>query len=366
MIPPVAIDDVRVTIPGFDGSAAADQGCELIEAARRLGSGRSADLLRSWCVPHVFGRREEIFASNGEPVRPFQELLSSTARLLHRLADERFPTYASDAAGAPESTPATVERITGEHYGNLFKGFSPDAYWRETEQLLSTRLMRNGVELSAINARSMLDAGCGGGRYTAAWRRIGARPAVGIDISPLNVADARARAAAAGIDYLSYEEGNVLELPFADHRFDIVFSNGVLHHTRDWRQGIVELVRVLKPGGLGWLYLIEHPGGLFWDSIEILRDVMSRVDRGIARHALADLGIAENRIFYMLDHVMVPINIRLTADEIVSCLHSAGATDVRRLTRGADFDRVERIHRGEPYAREKYGVGEHRFLFSKA
>jgi len=67
-----------------------------------------------------------------------------------------------------------------------------------------------------------------------------------------------------------FEHGNVLALPFATSGFAIVFSNGVLHHTVDWEQGVKELVRVLKPGGLGWLYLIENPGGLFWDIIEVL------------------------------------------------------------------------------------------------
>jgi hypothetical protein len=112
--------------------------------------------------------------------------------------------------------------------------------------------------------------------------------------------------------------------------------------------------------------LIENPGGLFWESIEILRELMRDVPRDKARDALAALQIPGNRIFYMLDHVMVPINIRLTPAEIESCLTENGATNVRRLKRGADFDRVERIYQGEPYAIQKFGVGENRYLFSKA
>jgi hypothetical protein len=77
------------------------------------------------------------------------------------------------------------------------------------------------------------------------------------------------------------------------------------------------------------------------------------------------LGIPANRIFYMLDHVLVPVNIRLTPEEIEGCLADAGAVDIRRLTRGADFDRIERIHQKEPYADLKYGVGENRYVFSK-
>ena len=66
-----------------------------------------------------------------------------------------------------------------------------------------------------------------------------------------------------------------------------------------------------------------------------------------------------------LDHVMVPINLRLTAEDIVSALKTAGACSIRRLTRGVEFDRIESIHRRDPYADVKYGVGEHRYVFSK-
>jgi hypothetical protein len=62
----------------------------------------------------------------------------------------------------------------------------------------------------------------------------------------------------------------------------------------------------------------------------------------------------------------VPINTRLTPDEVEGYLLAAGATDILRLSRGADFDRIEQIHQGAPFARLKYGVGENRFVFSKA
>lgn len=38
-------------------------------------------------------------------------------------------------------------------------------------------------------------------------------------------------------------------LPFADDRFDVVYSWGVLHHTPDTPRAIREAIRVLRPGG---------------------------------------------------------------------------------------------------------------------
>jgi hypothetical protein len=111
--------------------------------------------------------------------------------------------------------------------------------------------------------------------------------------------------------------------------------------------------------------LIENPGGYFWDVIELGREIMKHEVHEHARVAVALLGLPANRVFYMLDHVMAPINLRLTAEQISGELAAAGARDIRRLTRGTDFDRVERIHQGDPFAVDKYGAGEHRFVFSR-
>jgi ubiquinone/menaquinone biosynthesis C-methylase UbiE len=42
-------------------------------------------------------------------------------------------------------------------------------------------------------------------------------------------------------------------LPYRDQVLDAVFGFGVLHHLPDWRRGLKEITRVLKPGGLYFL-----------------------------------------------------------------------------------------------------------------
>lgn len=47
--------------------------------------------------------------------------------------------------------------------------------------------------------------------------------------------------------------GDALQLPHRSSWADAVFGFGVLHHLPDWRQGLAEIARVLKPGGFYFL-----------------------------------------------------------------------------------------------------------------
>jgi ubiquinone/menaquinone biosynthesis C-methylase UbiE len=361
----ISEEDVQ-RAPCLEDGPIAESGRAVVAASRGLGSSRWASVLRAWCVPYLFDSMERVFASGEEPVAGINAALRSLEQFLLASGRSGFGELGlqGGAAEDPTSNDAIAE-VTGEHYGRLFREFSSPSYWDEPVSLLRQRLERNEVSLADLDRKEVLDAGCGGGRYTVAWRLLGAKRATGIDISPTGVMDARRRVEEAGIDGVIFTEGSVLDLPFPPESFDLVYSNGVLHHTVDWKTGIHEAVRVLKPGGLAWLYLIENPGGLYWDLVEILRVVTKDEQRDVARAAVGMLGIPANRAFYMLDHVMAPVNVRLTPQQVEECLQAAGATGIRRLVRGADNDRSERIYQGEPYAAVKYGVGENRYVFSR-
>ena len=351
--------------PCLEAGPLAEAGMTFVEAALTMPDSHFSGVLKTWATHTLFVRAETAFKEPDDPTPALITTLEDLARFLDaggRLNPE-FLGSGSALHGSLDSLTAR-EAETGDHYGSLFQAFDDEHYFDEAARLLETRLSRNGIDLDAVRSWEVLDAGCGGGRYSAAWAKLGARSVSGVDFSELGIQTAQQRTAAR-FNNVTFKIGDALALPFPEDRFECVFSNGVLHHTRDWQQGIRELVRVLKPGGFGWLYLIENPGGYFWDIIEILRVVMGPIDKSLARASLRLLGIPANRIFYILDHIMVPINIRLTEAEIEACLEQAGARDIRKLRRGTDFDRVEQIHNRVPFAVLKYGVGEQRFVFTK-
>ncbi len=105
----------------------------------------------------------------------------------------------------------------------------------------------------APHAKTSLDVGCSAGYVLEAAKSLGLNP-TGIDYA----------AYAAG---LAHERGflsaaaSLTELPFRDESFDLITAKHTLEHVRTPRQALLELVRVLKPGGVA---MIIVPDSGYW------------------------------------------------------------------------------------------------------
>ena len=79
---------------------------------------------------------------------------------------------------------------------------------------------------------------------------------VGVDIS---AAIDTARERLGGIEGTSFVQADILALPFAPASFDLVFSEGVLHHTPSTESGASRRsARLLRPGGEIMIYVYRR------------------------------------------------------------------------------------------------------------
>jgi SAM-dependent methyltransferase len=124
--------------------------------------------------------------------------------------------------------------------------------------------------------QSLLDIGCGPGTITTDLALLVAPgQVVGLDASAEVVAQAEAHAAGSGLDSLRFEVGDLFALAYDDASFDVVHAHQVFQHLDDPVAALVELRRVLRPGGLLAVRDSDY-GGFLWAPAD------QRLDRWMA------------------------------------------------------------------------------------
>ena len=116
-------------------------------------------------------------------------------------------------------------------------------YVKET---MEVKLLREKTDVGAIPRA--LEIGCGTGIGSRLiMKYFSPEKLISIDGNDELIAVACRKRAC---DAVEYSTQNIRALPFEDDQFDAVFDLADLHNSEDWREGLRELTRVLKPGGL--------------------------------------------------------------------------------------------------------------------
>ena len=135
-----------------------------------------------------------------------------------------------------------------------------------------------GGDLSVVRGKSVLEAGCGAGRFTEILLAAGAR----VFAADLSVAvEANHANCASSSDYFVCQ-ADIRRLPVVAASFDIVICLGVVQHTPEPEATIAALASYLKPGGL---LVIDHYSEHYpvTGPRRVLRDLLLRMPPERAR-----------------------------------------------------------------------------------
>lgn len=118
----------------------------------------------------------------------------------------------------------------------------------------------------------LLEIGCGMGTDLLQFARGGAR-CTGVDLTPRSIEITRHRFALYRMtgDFMLADGEH---LPFEDESFDVVYSNGVLHHTPDTERAVKEVRRVLRPGGIAKVMLYHRHSLNYWGEMILHRGLL--------------------------------------------------------------------------------------------
>ena len=174
----------------------------------------------------------------------------------------------------PKPNKQDVQQFWGEVYDVAYTDVDKDLtgdslrdLLAELEDMFRLREQLPVVEiaLQELAGKRVLEIGSGAGSHSALFATYGAI------VTSLDITAERARSTRAKFNLLGEAardcralQADAESLPFADGVFDIVYSNGVLHHSPDTDRAIAEAFRVLKPGGQAAIMLYCKSSWDYW------------------------------------------------------------------------------------------------------
>jgi ubiquinone/menaquinone biosynthesis C-methylase UbiE len=123
------------------------------------------------------------------------------------------------------------------------------------------------IDWHGAQNKDVLEIGLGVGADGTKWAQF-AKSYTGVDLTDEAVIATRQHLSVLNLEG-TVVKGNAESLPFADHRFDLVYSHGVLHHTPSIENALHEVYRVLKPNGQLILMLYSKDSFNYWLRIQL-------------------------------------------------------------------------------------------------
>jgi ubiquinone/menaquinone biosynthesis C-methylase UbiE len=141
-----------------------------------------------------------------------------------------------------EDTRTTAARAHFDRWSETYEQDSAARWLREIQTQALAALALNDDDV-------LLDVACGTGAAVRDAAPSVSR-AVGFDLSPGMITQARDRARAAGLENVEFQLGDVSgRLPFDDRAFTALVCTTAFHHFPKPQETIAEMFRVLAPGG---------------------------------------------------------------------------------------------------------------------
>jgi SAM-dependent methyltransferase len=154
-----------------------------------------------------------------------------------------------------------------------------------------------------------------------------------------------------GLERVHFAQMNLFRPPFKPGSFDVVVSNGVLHHTSDPFGAFQSIAKLARPGGYVLVGLYHRYGRLITDfRRQVFRLTGNRL-RGLDPNLRAGGFGGAKRNAWFMDQYKNPHESKHTLGEVMGWLREAGLEFVSSLPRSRPFQSLsenDRLFRPEP------------------
>lgn len=179
---------------------------------------------------------------------------------------------------------------------------------------------------------NILDAGCGSGSMA---RLIASRhpdaTVTGFDLNGGYLDYARRIAANEGLANITFREGDIQALSFADASFDLIWSKHVLFFVPRIEDALREFRRTIRPGGSVVIALEHWPGIVLDPQDPELRKTLLQVLEG-----LADISITTRLVTMVMQAGFVDLSVRMDTSRPYTIIGSIDSD--RRSSHATEMD----------------------------
>jgi SAM-dependent methyltransferase len=247
-----------------------------------------------------------------------------------------------DQEHVPNALYLQTKRAFGKQWGQLPNGeyMLSDPWFRENVDKI---ICEEELQISSdwLRGKNVLDAGCGGGRWSYGFAKLGANVTC-VDINE----EALSRTSEALSEFNVKKSficspletlGDVL--PACD--YDLVWSWGVLHHCQSFNKSLKAVTDRLKPGGIFYTYLYGRESIDYQDDIELFKNRVKYnfmiPDEEKYNYLLRKVGGDPNAVHQLHDQLAPLMNRRLSELEVFNKLKALGFSRVDRVIQSPEL-----------------------------
>lgn len=320
--------------------------------------------IRITTILNLFLWHLSAFAEDTDPVPMFVDAFEKSSDALEAFQKQGAPNGHFQTL-KNKNSPVDFETHVSGVFSQVWMGMTDDIYFDETYEFTKERFLKNGIDpYELFGDKVILDAGCGSGKFSVALAKFGAKKVVAIDIGRdgLEFAKKQQKKVPHGQN-VEYLYGSTFDVPAEDSAFDLVWSNGVIHHTLNYEKCVEEFYRVLTQNGTLFLH-VNGSFGLYELLLDKLREACVGIPPELFQFFLFSQGNNSGRVYWIMDCLYAPYEWKSKA-EVEKLILDTGFRDLKQLLRGVSSDPIEMVSRGIPYAEVKYGDAQLKYLAVK-